>query len=254
LLYEKISPRETGAICLSFLFTLIIMILSFKYCRSIALVSIAVLLALISPGCEATKSAGGNNGNYNFSFGKQSQHKAFVAVDATTMYNKATGFGFEKYGSKDAVLINGAGFITSNKPFFFSVKLPEGNYNLTVTLGDDEGSSDAVIRAECRRMMVNRVQTNKGEVKTVEFTVHIRDSLITATNSKVRLKPREVNCLHWDDKLTLEFNGNEPKIRSIQISPAPATVVTMFLAGNSTVVDQAEEPYAAWGQMTPAAF
>lgn len=28
----------------------------------------------------------------------------------------------------------------------------------------------------------------------------------------------------------------------------------MFLAGNSTVVDQAEEPYAAWGQIIPAFF
>src|SRR5690349_19688364 len=103
-------------------------------------------------------------------------------------------------------------------------------------------------------MMVNRIQTKKGEIKTIEFTVHIRDSLIRGTNSKVNLKSREITYLHWDDKITLEFNGNEPKIRSVVIKPAPENVITLFLAGNSTVVDQAQEPYAAWGQMIPAAF
>jgi lysophospholipase L1-like esterase len=224
-------------------------IFSGKYFPSIALVLIVIL-----PGCKTTKSIPGDPGSYNFSFANNNKDKKFHPVDSGTVYKQAGGFGFEKYELKDAVIINGRGFITSDKPFFFSVKLPEGNYNVKVTLGDDEGTSDAVIRAECRRMMVNRVRTKKGEIKTVEFTVHIRDSLIRATDSKVRIKPREINYLHWDNKLTLEFNGKEPKIRSIRISPAPANVVTMFLAGNSTVVDQAEEPYAAWGQMIPAAF
>ena len=31
-------------------------------------------------------------------------------------------------------------------------------------------------------------------------------------------------------------------------------LITVFLAGNSTVVDQDKEPYAAWGQMIPAFF
>ncbi len=113
---------------------------------------------------------------------------------------------------------------------------------MKVTLGDKEGTSDAAIRAECRRMMVNRMQTKKGEVKTVEFTLHIRDSLIRSNNNKVRLKPRERNYLHWDDKLTLEFNGASPKVAAIEITPAANDIITMFLAGNSTVVDQAEEP------------
>jgi lysophospholipase L1-like esterase len=69
----------------------------------------------------------------------------------------------------------------------------------------------------------------------------------------VRLKSREKEYLHWDDKLTLEFNNTTPKISVIEISPAP-TVTTMFLAGNSTVVDQANEPWASWGQMIPAFF
>ena len=72
--------------------------------------------------------------------------------------------------------------------------------------------------------------------------------------TKVRLKAREHAYLHWDNKLTLEFNGEDPKVRSIEISPAAKDVITVFLAGNSTEVDQAVEPYTAWGQIIPSFF
>jgi hypothetical protein len=42
-------------------------------------------------------------------------------------------------------------------------------------------------------------------------------------------------------------------VRAISIRPANHPI-TVFLAGNSTVVDQAEEPWAAWGQMFPRFF
>ena len=48
-----------------------------------------------------------------------------------------------------------------------------------------------------------------------------------------------------DDKLTLEFNGDAPVCQSISIEPADPSVITVFLCGNSTVVDQDNEPWAA---------
>ena len=36
---------------------------------------------------------------------------------------------------------------------------------------------------------------------------------------QVKLKPREIGALDWDDKLTLEFNGDHPSVRSIVIEP-----------------------------------
>jgi lysophospholipase L1-like esterase len=69
----------------------------------------------------------------------------------------------------------------------------------------------------------------------------------------VRRKPREIRSFTWDDRLTLEFNGDHPAVRSIEVRPA-RNPVTVFLAGNSTVVDQQEEPWAAWGQMIPRFF
>jgi hypothetical protein len=124
---------------------------------------VVAILVLILPGCKTTRSIPGDPVTYNFSFANNKNDNTFQVADAGTTYNQARGFGFEKAVSKDAVINNGPGFITSNKPFFFSVKLPEGNYNVKVTLGYDDGSSDVVIRAECRRMMVNRIQTKNGE-------------------------------------------------------------------------------------------
>ncbi|TDH26588.1 rhamnogalacturonan acetylesterase [Segetibacter sp. 3557_3] len=187
-----------------------------------------------------------------FRFGTGKEQAGYLTVNANTRYTPEKGYGIDR----NTGIIDAAGFATSDKPFYFSVKLPEGNYDVKVTVGDKKGASDAAIRAECRRMMVNRIQTKAGESKTVHFTLHIRDSIIRGTNgsSKVRLKQREINYLHWDDKLTLEFNGEAPKVSAIEILPAAKDVITVFLAGNSTEVDQAEEPYTAWGQMIPAFF
>ncbi|UOQ70460.1 rhamnogalacturonan acetylesterase [Hymenobacter cellulosilyticus] len=48
----------------------------------------------------------------------------------------------------------------------------------------------------------------------------------------------------------MEFNGPNPCLAALEIVPAPQAT-TVFLAGNSTVVNQDDEPWAAWGQMLP---
>lgn len=215
-------------------------------------------LAVITSYAQKSKSA---SLVFRFDLGQGKVKEGFTKVTAQTLYTAQKGFGIDlgtevnenpKKG-KEALT---DGFFTSSRPFYFSVKVPEGNYHVKVTLGDDDGVSDAVIRAECRRMMVNRIQTLKGQHKTVEFTLHIRDSIIKNGNqtSKIKLKQREYAYLHWDDKLTLEFNGEQPKVNAIEITPENPAAVTLFLAGNSTVVDGANEPYSAWGQMFPSFF
>src|SRR5690606_29250168 len=63
----------------------------------------------------------------------------------------------------------------------------------------------------------------------------------------------EHGVLHWDDKLTLEFNGARPAVRTIEIAPSPEAV-TVFLLGDSTVTDQPHEPWNSWGQMLTRFF
>lgn len=195
---------------------------------------------------------------YKFDLGSGKVQPGYTQVLPETTYTPQRGYGFEFSSDLSAQSSNGKDalrddYITSSKPFYFSVKLPEGNYNVKVLLGDKKGISTTTIKAECRRLMVEKVKTAKGKYTTAEFTVHVKDSVIRPSGTKVRLKPREVAYLHWDDKLTLEFNNTAPKVCAIEISKAEG-IPTVFLAGNSTVVDQAEEPWAAWGQMFPAFF
>jgi lysophospholipase L1-like esterase len=102
--------------------------------------------------------------------------------------------------------------------------------------------------------MLENVRTANGEIVTREMTVNIRTPRI-GSNDMVRLKQREKESemVTWDDKLTLEFNGSRPCLRTIEIAPAPAAP-TIFLAGDSTVCDQPREPWNSWGQMLPRFF
>ncbi|WP_081810494.1 rhamnogalacturonan acetylesterase [Flavobacterium daejeonense] len=198
--------------------------------------------------------------SFKFDFGKGKAEAGYLKVLPETIYSAEKGYGIDFGTSTTANTKTGKqaltdGFLTSDKPFYFSVKLPEGNYHIKVTLGDDSAISETVIRAENRRMMVYRLQTESGKHKVVEFTLHIRDSLIRGGKyKKVSLKPREKDNYQWDDKLTLEFNGLSPKVNAIEIYPENTNVTTLFLTGDSTVVDQSNEPWASWGQMIPAFF
>ncbi|WP_333574318.1 rhamnogalacturonan acetylesterase [Sphingomonas sp.] len=139
----------------------------------------------------------------------------------------------------------------------FSVAVPEGNYRVTVRLGDAKAPSRTTVKAESRRLMLRAITTAPGQFVTASFVVNVRNAALSAppTNAPggtaVRLKAREAGSFTWDDKLTLEFLG-EPRVQRVTIEPV--TVPTVFLAGDSTVTDQRAEPAASWGQMLPALF
>ena len=140
----------------------------------------------------------------------------------------------------------------SERPFYFSVPVEDGNYKVTVTLGNKKKAAQTVVRAESRRLMVENCLTKKGKFETYSFIVNKRSQEIPG-GGKVSLKPRELDYLNWDGLLTLEFNGAAPAVKSIRIEP-DTTATTIFLCGNSTVVDQELEPWASWGQMIPRWF
>ena len=136
----------------------------------------------------------------------------------------------------------------SEKPFYFSVPVDDGNYLVTVTLGAKKRAAQTVVRAESRRLMVENCVTKKNRYETYRFIVSKR-----SPDHGVKLKEREKDYLNWDELLTLEFNGSAPAVKSIRIE-LDTTAVTVFLCGNSTVVDQELEPWASWGQMIPRWF
>lgn len=137
--------------------------------------------------------------------------------------------------------------IYSADPINFSVRVPDGNYRVTVTLGSKKRAAQTVVRAESRRHFTDVISTKKGKYETVSFAVNKHEPKIDA-NSSVKLKPRELSYKNWDDALNLQFCGPAPAVQRITIEP-DTTATTVFLCGNSTVVDQEEEPWASWGQM-----
>ena len=170
------------------------------------------------------------------------------------VYSDKGGYGYDLTNAPDVKSITSAKLPSGGSvpPFYFSVKVPDGNYRVTVVLGSKKRGADTYVRAENRRLMVENCKTKKGELRTVSFLVNKR-SVVINDKQNVKIKPGEVGSLTWDDKLTLEFNGTAPCVQSITIEP-DTTAVTLFLCGNSTVVDQAKEPWASWGQMFPRWF
>jgi lysophospholipase L1-like esterase len=195
-----------------------------------------------------------------FDFGSGKVAPGYTQILPTTLYTKALGYGFD-LGSKVTAVDRGGDdplrgdFCTSDRPFFFSIALPEGNYNVTVTLGDLTGESVTTIKAESRRLMLEQLQTAMGKIAARTFTVNLRTPHL-ASGGEVRLKSRESGppmVLHWDDKLTLEFNGAHPCVCALEIAKAE-DAITVYLAGDSTVTDQPREPWNSWGQMLPRFF
>ena len=198
---------------------------------------------------------------YNFSLdGREKEAQALTAND---IYTKEKGYGFDFVNIlKESTLIDSKfkkedRGTSATAPFFLSVNVPDGNYKVTVTLGNKKQAGNTVVRAESRRLFVEDLQTKKGEYKTVSFIVNKRNTDIWGTDKngetkvvdRVKIKDREKSKLNWDDKLTIEVTGEQPACSSIKIEPASKDIPTLFLCGNSTVVDQDCEPWTSWGQI-----
>jgi len=123
--------------------------------------------------------------------------------------------------------------------YYTSVQVPDGNYRVTVTLGAKKFAGNTTVRAESRRLFIENEPTKKGETKTISFLVNKRST---------RINDKESVKLNWDDLLTLEITGDRQAVTQITIEPDTLSP-TVFLCGNSTVVDQDDEPWASWGQM-----
>jgi lysophospholipase L1-like esterase len=219
--------------------------------------------------------------HFKFSFGS-APRAGFTTVDVSARYSDAVGYGFEDLGGgfPKAVLTDtntpeDSGYLTAAAPFFFSVKVPEGNYRVTVHLGGVSAGTTTV-KAELRRLMLEQIHTRAGENVTRTFAVNVRKPPIFDANGKqmgaVRLSGRETGGQvapgaagvgafdnlnrtpggegwAWDDTLTLEFSGT-PVVRAIEIE-RDDSIHNIFLCGDSTVCDQPAEPYASWGQVIP---
>jgi len=158
-------------------------------------------------------------------------------ISPETVYSDELGYGYEPLENDETAAR------------LFSVKVPEGNYRVTLAL-----APSTTVKAESRRLMLEPIES-KEPTMTRQFFVNVRMPLLPPPKApapggeRVRIKSAEAASYTWDEKLTLEFS--EPTVSRLTIESAPEDLTTVFLIGDSTVTDTGSEDYASWGQMLP---
>jgi len=188
--------------------------------------------------------------SYKFYFGTGNTPAGYIKITPDLAYDDKRGYGFDR-GTKVSVVAKDKtgtdGIITADQQFYFSTALPEGNYKVTVTLGNPTTATNTSVKAELRRLMLENIATKAGEYTTQTFIVNTRTPQYTG--GVVNLKaPRESmqEAWDWDKGLTLEFNGDHPSVAALSIEKVD--VPTVYIVGDSTSCDQMVEPYNSWGQ------
>ncbi|MDG5489763.1 rhamnogalacturonan acetylesterase [Sphingomonas sp. BGYR3] len=160
----------------------------------------------------------------------------------------------------DRPYADGAGYEPASTPAnrLFSVAVAEGNHRVTITArAPAQKAARLTVKAEDRRLMIDRASIAPGKAWTTSFVVNTRTPAFPPPpanapgGSRVLLPDGDLAGFSWDDKLTLEFIG-DAVVQSVTVEPAD--VPTLYLVGDSTVTDQRGEPGASWGQMVTAMF
>ncbi|HEY4380954.1 MAG TPA: rhamnogalacturonan acetylesterase [Acidobacteriaceae bacterium] len=193
-----------------------------------------------------------------FDFSAGPVRPGFTRVAPTAAYSEESGYGYES-GAQLSASDSGQ-TTTSDKPFLFSAKVPEGNYVVGVTFGDSSAPTTTTIKAESGRLMVLRAECPAGRIAEATFATNVRTPKLPKLplngtgREEVSLDQFDSgNTRDWDSKLTIEINSPHAALRSIEITSAPA-IPTVFLAGDSTVTDRDGGGDVSWGQMLPVFF
>jgi lysophospholipase L1-like esterase len=217
----------------------------------------AMLVLLAAAPLRAAEPASAPATAFKFQFGAETAAPGYTLVAPARLYSKEAGYGFEPGATVTNVTQEGGdvlhrGAVTGARPFLFSVAVPEGNYRVTVLLGDPKAEAITTVKAEQRRLMLERIHTAAGKFETRTFTVNVRTPQIS-TGGMVNLDSREMNLTtheaisrNWDDKLTLAFSDSHPALAALEIQKVD-DAITVFVLGDSTVTDQPGGG-GSWGQ------
>jgi len=193
-----------------------------------------------------------------FDFSAGAAQPGYTRVSPAAVYADDPGYGYEP-GALVSTGDHGQ-TSTSDKPFMFSAKVPEGDFNVTVRFGDSATATTTTFKAESGRLMLERVEVPAGQVAERSFTTNVRTpklpQLPTNATGREAVSLDQFdggNTRDWDGKLTVEVVGPHAALRSIEIVSAPSAP-TVFLAGDSTMTDRDGGGDVSWGQMLPAFF
>lgn len=196
---------------------------------------------------------------FTFDFGSEAIAPGYTQIKPDTVYTPERGFGFEPRGPIVGIDSGGADpltrdGITGEGPISFSMRVPEGNYRVTVTLGDAKAESITTVRAETRRLLLEKIRTAAGSFEKRTFTVNVRGPMIGNTGERMMFSLREwPEYWTWDNKLTVSISGTHPTLCAMEVEKVD-DAITIFLMGDSTVTDQMQGVYGTWGMFLPRWF
>ncbi len=110
------------------------------------LLSSLLFWALAPMACRADEK-----GKVAFDFTAEKRCPGLTQVTPGTPYDAKRGFGFLESG-------------TATDAKVFAVDLDEGNYEVTVRMGDATRATSTTIKAEARRLMLLKAETKAGAV------------------------------------------------------------------------------------------
>jgi len=216
------------------------------------------LMALIFPMLPFSSAAQELAAPLKFDFSTGPGKPGFTRVAPSDLYSDQAGYGYEP-GAQVSIGDNGQ-TTTSDKPFLFSAKVPEGNYSVTITFGDSAVATTTTVEAEAARLMLERVKVPAGQIVERTVTTNVRTPklpklpLNAPGREEVTLDQFDrANALDWDNKLTIKIISPHAALRAIEITPAPSAT-TVFIAGDSTVTDRDSGGDVSWGQELPVFF
>ncbi len=160
-----------------------------------------------------------------FDFSAGPQRPGFTRVAPTATYTNDAGYGYQP-GAQLSTGDSG-NTTTGDKPFLFSARVPEGNFNVTVTFGDSAIATTTTFKAESGRLMLERVDVPAGNIAERTFTTNVRIPnlpklpLNATGREEVSLDQFDGgNTRDWDSKLTIEVVslGHHAALRTIEIT------------------------------------
>lgn len=178
--------------------------------------------------------------DYKFDFGAGAVEYGYIGVNASMAYSRDRGYGFNTPGNMRNVSASGYGLTSDAVQFMaygtkssntFNVDLPNGLYEVKVTLGNTTRSS---VAAEGVLQIIN--MTGNGAVD--KFQIPITDG--------------QLNILVTEGKEGAAFTLSALEIKKISDNPVPNR--TLWIGGDSTAcnyypLDSSEQ--CGWGQLMP---
>ncbi|MFS0635354.1 GDSL-type esterase/lipase family protein [Mesobacillus foraminis] len=199
-----------------------------------------LLLVMVLMTGLAGSPAHAEPSNYKFDFGNGDVEQGYIGVSAGDKYNKKTRYGFNTPENMADVPASGEGETSDAVQFLkfgtksdntFNVDLPEGLYEVKVTLGN---TARASIAAEG----VYQVMNMTGNGATDTFQIPVTDG--------------QLNLLVTEGKVGTNFTLSALEIN--KLSRHPETNRTIYIGGDSTVCNYYpldSSVQTGWGQLLP---